>query len=68
MLDYLRIMLNGRLAKMDERGASAVEYGLLVAGIAALIVAIVFIFGGALNGIFKETCDKVVASATKKCT
>ena len=39
MLDYLRIMLNARLAKMDERGASAVEYGLLVAGIAAVIVA-----------------------------
>ena len=38
MLDYLRIMLNARLAKMDERGASAVEYGLLVAGIAAVIV------------------------------
>ena len=42
MLDYVRIMINARLAKMDERGASAVEYGLLVAGIAALIVAIVF--------------------------
>ena len=40
MLDYMRIMLNARLAKMDERGASAVEYGLLVAGIAAVIVAI----------------------------
>ena len=39
MLDYLRIMINARLAKMDERGASAVEYGLLVAGIAAVIVA-----------------------------
>ena len=41
MLDYLRIMLNARLAKMDERGASAVEYGLLIAGIAALIVVVV---------------------------
>ena len=51
---------------MDERGASAVEYGLLVAGIAALIVAIVFIFGSALNGIFKDTCDKVTVSATTK--
>src|SRR4029078_11213807 len=30
MLDYLRIMLNARLAKMDERGASAVDYGLLI--------------------------------------
>ena len=29
----------------DERGASAVEYGLLVAGIAAVIVAAVFVFG-----------------------
>ena len=49
MLDYLRIMLNARLAKMDERGASAVEYGLLVAGIAAVIVGIVFVLGGNLQ-------------------
>ena len=55
MLDYARIMLNARLAKMDERGASAVEYGLLVAGIAALIVAIVFLLGGTLNGVFSKT-------------
>ena len=55
MLDYLRIMLNARLAKMDERGASAVEYGLLVAGIAAVIVAIVFLLGGTLRGVFSNT-------------
>jgi pilus assembly protein Flp/PilA len=55
MLDYLRIMLNARLAKMDERGASAVEYGLLVAGIAALIVLIVFALGGTLRGVFSDT-------------
>ena len=55
MLDYLRIMINARLAKMDERGASAVEYGLLVAGIAAVIVAIVFLLGGTLNGVFSKT-------------
>ncbi len=55
MLDYLRIMLNARLAKMDERGASAVEYGLLVAGIAAVIVAIVFMLGGTLSGVFNKT-------------
>ena len=50
MLDYLRIMLNARTAKMDERGASAVEYGLLIAGIAALIVVVVFAFGDNLTG------------------
>ena len=40
MLDYLRIMLDARLAKMDERGASAVEYGLLIALIAGVALAI----------------------------
>ena len=55
MLDYLRIMLNARLAKMDERGASAVEYGLLVAGIAAVSVAVVFLLGGTLQGVFTDT-------------
>jgi len=67
MLDYLRIMLNARLAKMDERGASAVEYGLLIAGIAALIIVVVFAFGGVLNKIFDSTCDQVGASASASC-
>ena len=55
MLDYLRIMLNARIAKMDERGASAVEYGLLVAGIAAVIVVVVFALGTTLEGVFTDT-------------
>jgi pilus assembly protein Flp/PilA len=59
MLDYLRIMLNARIAKMDERGASAVEYGLLVAGIAAVIVAVVFVLGGTLQGVFQSTNDSI---------
>jgi pilus assembly protein Flp/PilA len=63
MLDYFRIMLDGKLAKMDERGASAVEYGLLIAGIAALIVAVVFIFGGKLRDIFSNTCSSVSQSS-----
>jgi pilus assembly protein Flp/PilA len=59
VLDYLRIMLNARLAKMDERGASAVEYGLLVAGIAAVIVGIVFILGGNLKTGFDTTNSSI---------
>jgi len=43
----------------DEDGASAVEYGLLVAGIAALVVAVVFLFGGMIGGLFSDTCDDV---------
>ena len=57
MLDYLRIMLAAR--KDSERGASAVEYGLLIAGIAALIVVIVFAFGDNIQDIFNDTCDAV---------
>jgi len=66
MMDYLRIMLNARFAKREDRGASAVEYGLLIAGIAALIVVVVFAFGGSLKGIFTQTCSKVTVSASNK--
>lgn len=64
MLDYLRIMLAARSTRMSERGASAVEYGLLIAGIAALIVVVVFAFGGSLTSIFSDTCSEVTQSAT----
>ena len=41
---------------MDERGASAVEYGLLIAGIAALIVVAVFALGPVVQEAFTDTC------------
>ncbi len=59
MVDYLRILLNARFEEMDDRGASAVEYGLLIAGIAALIVVVVFAFGNNLTAIFTNTCQAV---------
>ena len=61
MLDYILIKtgINTLLARRDEEGASAVEYGLLVAGIAALIVAIVFLFGGMISSVFTDTCTAV---------
>jgi pilus assembly protein Flp/PilA len=58
MLEFIRSITNRR----DENGASAVEYGLLVAGIAALIVAIVFIFGGVIRDAFQGTCTTVKSS------
>lgn len=36
----------------DEQGATAVEYGLFVAAIAAVIVAIVVTLGGKVNTAF----------------
>jgi pilus assembly protein Flp/PilA len=52
-----------------ERGASAVEYGLLIAGIAALIAVVVFGFGDAIRGVlFDDTCQEMVnAGATGDC-
>jgi pilus assembly protein Flp/PilA len=67
MLDYIRTLFNARLAEMDERGASAVEYGLLIAGIAALIVVVVFAFGGVLSNIFTNTCSSVAQSGGGSC-
>ncbi len=51
------------LRRRDDSGASAVEYGLLVAGIAALIVTVVFIFGGVIKGSFSKTCGKISANS-----
>ena len=55
MLQYLR---NVSRTKGDD-GATAVEYGLMVAAIAALIVLIVFAFGGVVKDIFDDTCDTI---------
>lgn len=49
--------------KMRQEGASAVEYGLLVAAIAAVIVAVLFLFGSTINGVFKTTCNSIKNSS-----
>ena len=41
----------------DERGATAVEYGLMVAAIAAVIVTIVVTLGGQVQGGFQTVSD-----------
>ena len=55
MLQYLMILVEAHKSKMDERGASAVENGLLVAGIAAVVVAAVFLLGNTVLGAFNDT-------------
>ncbi len=59
MYQYLQILLNARLTKMEERGATAVEYGLLVALIAAVIVAVVITLGGKINDAFTTVNDSI---------
>lgn len=56
-------LLNRLQARKDEHGASAVEYGLLVAAIAALIVLIVFALGGVVKEVFTDTCETITSEA-----
>ena len=54
MLRYIR-----RAARRDD-GASAVEYGLLVAAIAAVIMIVVFALGGAIKStLYDKTCREI---------
>ncbi|AXH95655.1 Flp family type IVb pilin [Ornithinimicrobium avium] len=51
---YTLATLKDRLVEADkERGATAVEYGLLVALIAAVIIGTVVILGGRINTAFQ---------------
>ena len=48
----------------DEEGATAVEYGIMVAAIAAIIVGIVFAVGKQTNNAFKAVNDNMAAQGT----
>jgi pilus assembly protein Flp/PilA len=60
MIRYIR---NVTTFNKDE-GASAVEYGLLVAAIAAIIVLLVFAVGKFVKAGFQETCDGIDTNAS----
>jgi pilus assembly protein Flp/PilA len=60
MLHFMQRLVGGR---KDENGASAVEYGLLVAAIAALIVVAVFGIGKVVSKSFGDTCTKLNTQA-----
>ncbi|WP_347060142.1 Flp family type IVb pilin [Blastococcus sp. HT6-30] len=49
----LTSFVEGRLNR-DEKGATAVEYGLMVGLIAAVIITTVTTLGGQLDGLFQE--------------
>ena len=60
VVNYVRIRLTAMCK--TERGASAVEYGLLVALIAVAIILAVTTLGGALKGIFNKTSNSITVS------
>jgi pilus assembly protein Flp/PilA len=54
MLEFMQRLVR---RKDNEKGASAVEYGLLVAAIAAIIIVLVFVIGKYVKGAFQQTCN-----------
>jgi pilus assembly protein Flp/PilA len=43
----------------SEEGATAIEYGLIAAGISVAIVAVVFLLGGNINTAFTTVNSKI---------
>jgi pilus assembly protein Flp/PilA len=56
IVEYLKAQLETRVSN-SERGAAAVEYGMLVALIAAVIVGIIGILGGKIDSAFHTVSD-----------
>jgi len=46
----------------DESGATAIEYGLIAAGISVAIVGVVYSVGGSLTDTFQTIDDKLTGT------
>ncbi|WP_183095513.1 Flp family type IVb pilin [Nocardioides stalactiti] len=57
MIQYLQILLNAH--RDEDRGASAVEYGLLVALIAVVMAVGAALFGTELNNLFTDVAGDI---------
>ena len=52
----------------DEEGAAAIEYGLLAALIAVVIIAAVALIGTRLDGIFDRVAACLSSASSSACT
>lgn len=56
-LSYVQTFLTRTVKREDDRGATAVEYGLMVALIAIVIIAAVTLLGTNLAALFQQIAD-----------
>ena len=66
MLAYIR-KVSAYQKENGEKGASAVEYGLLIAAIAAVIIGIVFGIGVLVKNGFSKTSSCLSTSGGTNC-
>jgi Flp pilus assembly pilin Flp len=59
MLEIVNRVLAWHNSRNRDRGASAVEYALIVFAVAAVIAAIVGLLGNVVQGKFASTCAAV---------
>lgn len=56
---HLYMLLESLKSRREERGATAVEYGLLVALIAAVIIAVVVVLGTEIRAAFATIVEEL---------
>lgn len=56
-----------RRVQRTERGASAVEYALIIMLIAVVIITAVTFFGQRTNGLFSKSCSSFAATQGDTC-
>jgi pilus assembly protein Flp/PilA len=61
MLSLLVKFQSKAAALRSDRGATAVEYGLMVALIALAIIGVVTLLGGQLSALFQQVSDGIAA-------
>ena len=54
--------------RREEKGATAVEYGIMVALIAVVIIVAVTLLGSTLTDLFTNTAGKIKVTATATAT
>lgn len=54
----VRVMDAAQRAAADEEGQTMAEYGLILAGIAVVVMATVFLLGGAINTTFTNILNQ----------
>ena len=60
---YTLVAFAGDRLKREEKGATAVEYGLMVGLIAVVIIATVVTLGEQLDGLFQSIVDELGGDA-----
>jgi pilus assembly protein Flp/PilA len=58
MVQLIRLALD-RWQQREERGQTLVEYGLLLALIAIVVIAVLMLLGPAISGIFQSVNDQL---------